>query len=32
MDFGFTADQEQIGATARRFADEKLAPFYQARE
>jgi len=32
MDFAFTEDQEQIGATARRFADEKLAPFYQARE
>ena len=32
MDFAFTEEQEQIGATVRRFAEEKLAPFYQARE
>lgn len=32
MDFAFTPDQEQIGETARRFAEEKVAPGYMARE
>lgn len=32
MDFSFTAEQEQIGETARRFAADKLAPGYIARE
>ncbi|MHA1113566.1 MAG: acyl-CoA dehydrogenase family protein [Alphaproteobacteria bacterium] len=32
MDFGLTPDQEAIRDTARRFARERLAPGYQARE
>lgn len=32
MDFGFTPEQDAIRETARRFADERLAPFYQARD
>lgn len=32
MDFAFSAEQDAIRATARRFARERLAPDYQARE
>lgn len=32
MEFGFTAEQEQIRETARRFAADRLAPGYQLRE
>ncbi len=32
MDFAFTPEQEQIGEAARRFAEEKVAPGYMARE
>jgi cyclohexanecarboxyl-CoA dehydrogenase len=32
VDFSFSAEQEQIGETARRFAADKLAPGYRARE
>lgn len=32
MDFAFTTDQEAIRDTARRFARERLAPAYKARE
>ncbi len=32
MDFGFTPEQEAIRETARRFAEDRVAPGYQARE
>jgi cyclohexanecarboxyl-CoA dehydrogenase len=32
LDFSFTPEQEQIAETARRFAADKLAPGYRARE
>ncbi len=32
MDFAFTPEQEAIRETARRFADDRVAPGYQARE
>lgn len=32
MDFAFSAEQEAIRATARRFARERLAPSYKTRE
>jgi cyclohexanecarboxyl-CoA dehydrogenase len=32
MDFAFTEEQERIRDAARRFARERLAPSYQARE
>ena len=32
MEFGFTEEQQAIRDTARRFAREKLAPGYGARE
>jgi cyclohexanecarboxyl-CoA dehydrogenase len=32
VDFAFSADQEAIRATARRFAQERLAPGYKTRE
>ena len=32
MDHGFSDEQEAIRATARRFARERLAPGYRARE
>ncbi len=32
MEFGFTGEQQAIQDTARRFAREKLAPGYRARE
>jgi len=32
MDFSFSPEQEAIAATARRFAEQRLAPFYKQRE
>lgn len=32
MDFAFTPEQEAIRETARRFAEDRVAPGYQARE
>lgn len=32
MDFSFTPEQEAFRETAKRFASERLAPFYQTRE
>ncbi len=32
MDFSITPEQEEIVATARRFGERRLAPFYKQRE